>query len=96
MSDSLSYNFSGIEGASGAVQGQVSNIQGLLDQGGQCVQKLANVWGGSGSDSYQVTQQKWDTTASELNAALKDLSSKVSEAGSGMQQTEQGVTGMFA
>ena len=96
MSDSLSYNFSGIEGASGAVQGQVSQIQGLLDQGSACVKKLASVWGGSGSDSYQVTQQRWDSTAAELNSALQDLSVKVSEAGQGMQSTEQGVTGMFA
>jgi hypothetical protein len=36
-----------------------------------------------------------DSTA-ELNAALKDLSDKVGQAGSSMQQTEQGVTGMFA
>jgi len=96
MSDALSYNFSGIEGSSGAVQGQVSNIQGLLDQGGQCVKKLANVWGGAGSDSYQVMQQRWDSTAAELNASLSDLSSKVSEAGQGMQGTENSVTGMFA
>lgn len=94
--DSLRYNFSGIEGSVGVIQGQVSNVQALLDQGSQCLKKLAPVWGGNGSDAYQVTQQRWDSTSAELNAALQDLAAKVGEAGAGMQSTEQGVTGMFS
>lgn len=94
--DSLSYNFSGIEGSEGVIQGDVSHIHALLDQGSACVKKLASVWGGSGSDSYQVTQRRWDTTAAELNAALADLAAKLSEASQGMQSTEQNVNGMFS
>ena len=59
-----------------------TDAAGLLDEGGQCVQKLAGIWGGSGSDAYQQTQARWDSTAAELNAALKDLSDKVGQAGS--------------
>jgi early secretory antigenic target protein ESAT-6 len=87
MSDALSYNFGGIDGAAGDITRQVSTIQGLLDQGGACVQKLASIWGGAGSESYQATQQRWDSTAAELNAALSDLSNKVGEAGSSMLQS---------
>jgi early secretory antigenic target protein ESAT-6 len=93
---SLKYNFGQIEGAASAVQGSVGTIQGLLDEGGQAVQKLSSIWGGSGSEAYLGVQQRWDSTAAELNAALKDLSNKVGQAGAGMQDTEKGVTGMFA
>ena len=67
------------------INGQIATIQGLLDQGGQAVRKLAAVWGGSGSDAYQVVQQRWDANADELNAALQDLSTKISDAGSATQ-----------
>jgi early secretory antigenic target protein ESAT-6 len=89
------YNFGDIEAALAALQAQASNIGSLLDQGGACVQKLAAIWGGAGSDAYQVTQQRWDTTAAELNAALGDLVNKLSEAAASMQNTEQGIGGMF-
>jgi early secretory antigenic target protein ESAT-6 len=39
---------------------------------------------------------RWDSTASELNAALQNLAQTISEAGSTMASTEAGVTGMFA
>lgn len=77
---SLKYNFGGIEGAASAIQGSVSIIQGLLDEGGASVQKLSSIWGGSGSDAYLATQQRWDRTAAELNDALKDLASVVARA----------------
>jgi early secretory antigenic target protein ESAT-6 len=94
--NSLEYDFGGIEGAASAVQSSVQMIQSLLDEGGRCVQKLATIWGGSGSDAYQQTQQRWDSTAAALNAALKDLSDKVGQAGAGMQDTENHIGGMFS
>lgn len=93
--DELKYNFGGIEGAASQVQGQVSQVQGLLDEGRQAVLKLSSIWGGSGSEAFQVELQRWDSTASELNAALSDLSNKVAQAGAGMQETEKGISGMF-
>ena len=33
------------------------------DTGGETVQKLASIWGGSGSESYQGVQQRWDSTS---------------------------------
>jgi uncharacterized protein YukE len=50
-----------------------TDAAGLLDEGGQCVQKLAGIWGGSGSDAYQQTQQRWDSTAQELNTISENI-----------------------
>lgn len=91
----MSYNFAGIESGAGQIAGAVNTTQGLLDQGKQSLAKLAQAWGGSGSEAYQAVQQKWDTASHELNDALQALSQRISEAGQTMQQTESGVTGMF-
>ena len=35
------------------------------DAGGETAQKLASIWGGSGSEAYQGVQQRWDSTAAD-------------------------------
>ncbi len=89
------WNFAGIEAASSAIQGNVTSIHSLLDEGKQSLTKLAAAWGGSGSEAYQAVQQKWDATALELNNALQSLAQRISEAGQAMSATEGSVTGMF-
>jgi 6 kDa early secretory antigenic target len=95
MSEQL-WNFAGIEGGSGEIQGSVATTAGLLDEGKGSLAALAAIWGGSGSEAYQAVQTRWDSTSLELNNALQNLSRTISEAGSTMAQTEAGVTGMFA
>jgi early secretory antigenic target protein ESAT-6 len=94
MSEQL-WNFAGIEGGSSEIQGAVSTTHGLLDEGKGSLAALASVWGGSGSESYQAVQQRWDSTSAELNSALQNLAQTISEASSSMQGTESAVTGMF-
>jgi 6 kDa early secretory antigenic target len=90
------WNFAGIEGGASEIQGSVATTAGLLDEGKGSLAALASVWGGSGSEAYQAVQMRWDSTSNELNAALQNLATTVSEAGATMAQTEAGVTGMFA
>jgi early secretory antigenic target protein ESAT-6 len=42
------------------------------DAGGQTVQKLAGIWGGSGSEAYLQTQQRWDSVL-ELNTISENI-----------------------
>ena len=90
------WNFAGIEGGVGEIQGAVSTTHGLLDEGKGSLASLASVWGGSGSEAYQAVQTRWDNTSNELNSALQNLAQTISEASSTIAQTEAGVTGMFA
>ncbi len=90
------WNFAGIEGGAGEIQGAVGTTAGLLDEGKGSLAALAAAWGGSGSEAYQAVQTRWDSTANELNTALQNLAQTISEAGQTMSQTEAGVTGMFA
>jgi early secretory antigenic target protein ESAT-6 len=91
-----SWNFAGIEGGAGAIQGAVHTTQGLLDEGKSSLSKLSAAWGGSGSEAYHTVQQHWDSASHDLNDALKNLSQRISEASQTMSQTESGVTGMFS
>ena len=74
----------------------MATTAGLLDEGKGSLAALAAVWGGSGSESYQAVQMRWDSTSAELNSSLQNLATTISEAGATMAQTEAGVTGMFA
>lgn len=89
------WNFGGIEGGASEIQGSVQTTAGLLDEGKGSLTALASVWGGSGSEAYQAVQMRWDSTSTELNAALQNLAMTISEAGGTMAQTEAGVAGMF-
>jgi 6 kDa early secretory antigenic target len=91
----MHYNFTGIEGGAGQIAAAVGTTDGLLDEGKQSLAKLAEAWGGSGSEAYQAIQQKWDAASQELKEALKGLGQRTGEAGQAMAQTESGVTGMF-
>jgi early secretory antigenic target protein ESAT-6 len=95
MSEQL-WNFAGIEGGASEIQGAVSTTAGLLDEGKGSLAALAAVWGGSGSESYQAVQMRWDSTAAELNSALQNLAQTISESSQTMAQTEAGVSGMFS
>ncbi|CAN7148617.1 MULTISPECIES: WXG100 family type VII secretion target [Mycobacteriaceae] len=89
------WEFGGIEGSAGEIDGYVARTQGLLDEGKASLASLAAVWGGSGSEAYQAVQARWDSTSAELNAALQNLAATIRDSGQNMFQVEQGVTGMF-
>lgn len=89
------WNFAGIEAAASQIQGNVTAIHSLLDEGKQSLTKLGAAWGGSGQEAYAATQAKWDGTSLELNNSLQNLARTISEAGQAMQSTEGSVTGMF-
>jgi 6 kDa early secretory antigenic target len=90
-----SWNFHGIESGAGTIQRSVQTTEKLLDDGKSSLSRLADAWGGAGSEAYQGVQRNWDATSGELNAALKNLAARITEAGQSMSQTESGVQKMF-
>lgn len=89
------WNFAGIDAGSTQILGAVQTTEGLLANGEQSLAKLATVWGGSGSESYQDIQRRWHASSQDLNASLRSLAQRISEAGQAMHQTETGVANMF-
>lgn len=90
-----SWNFHGIDAGASTIQRSVQTTEKLLDDGKASLAKLAEAWGGSGSEAYQGVQRNWDATSGELNSALQNLAARITEAGQSMSQTETGVSKMF-
>lgn len=95
MSEAQSWNFGGIEAGASSIASSVQTVHGLLDEGKASLAKLAEAWGGTGSEAYQSVQRDWQTKSDELNNSLQSLSSTITEASRAMSQTEHGVSGMF-
>jgi 6 kDa early secretory antigenic target len=89
------WNFAGIQAGVSELNRSVTTIHQLLDDGKSSLSRLASAWGGAGAESYQAVQQRWDNTAKEVNESLQALTQAIGESGEAMQQTEQGVAGMF-
>ncbi|WP_205874289.1 WXG100 family type VII secretion target [Mycobacterium camsae] len=89
------WNFAGIEVGASEILGYFQMAQGLLEDGKKSLTNLAAAWGGTGSESYQTVQQRWDNTANELNSSLQSLARAISESGQAMAQTESAVSAMF-
>jgi 6 kDa early secretory antigenic target len=90
-----SWNFAGIDAGSSDILSQASAIEGLLDEGQESLGRLANAWGGSGSEAYQAVQNNWQQKSSDLKNSLQNLAHTITEAGHAMASTERGVQGMF-
>ena len=89
------YNFGGIEGGAGDLDGSVGQTQGLLDEGRSSLARLAGQWEGDASMSWQEAQIRWDTNSTELNQALQNLAHAVRDAGQTMSHVNQGIAGSF-
>ncbi|MEH3139496.1 MAG: WXG100 family type VII secretion target [Mycobacterium kyogaense] len=95
MSGPITYNFAGIENDAADVHGAVGRVNGLLSEGQSALNSLQAAWVGTGSDSYQAVQQRWNQNSEELNQALQNLGHAVANAGHDMGSTEKGVESTF-
>ena len=90
-----SWNFAGIEGAGSEIDAAVNKTSSLLDEGGEALRRLQAAWTGSGQQSYEAVQQRWNQGAAELRDSLGKLSQAIRRASSAMQDTEKGVAATF-
>ncbi|KMO69356.1 WXG100 family type VII secretion target [Mycolicibacterium obuense] len=96
MSGPITYNFAGIETDAADISGAVGRVNGLLSEGQSALNSLQAAWVGTGSDSYQNVQMRWNQNSEELNLALQNLGHAVANAGHDMGATEKGVEGTFS
>jgi early secretory antigenic target protein ESAT-6 len=89
------YNFGGIEGGAGDLDGAVGQTAGLLEEGRGSLTRLAGQWEGDASMSWQEAQNRWDVNANELNQALQSLAATVRDSGHHMSQVNNGIASSF-
>ncbi|MCW2512076.1 MAG: hypothetical protein JWR11_1118 [Mycobacterium sp.] len=89
------WNFAQIEAHASEVQGYASAVHGLLDEGTASLGRLQAAWQGHGQSSYEAVQMKWNNASTELNAALQNLATTISEAGQTMAHQDTQIASTF-
>ena len=89
----MSYNFAGISAGVSSLHQQQATIQSLLERGEGVVTTLASIWGGSGSESFQNIQRRWQQNSADLNTSFGALAQATQEASDGMAQTDSAIAG---
>jgi early secretory antigenic target protein ESAT-6 len=82
------------EGATDAETIAARIEQQLADLRGY-VKPLVSNWTGQASSNYQTLQNQWDTSATDLNAVLRQIALALRQAGQNYQATENANSSIF-
>lgn len=93
--DTMGANFGQLEGTHAALQAQIAKFNALLDEAKAIVRPLAAQWTGEASAAYQVQQNKWDTSAADLNMVLARINGALADTNSGFRRTDQSNADLF-
>lgn len=85
----IEVNFAEIANAANTISSQSKEVDALLDELRAEVSKTLGSWTGTGAETYQASQKKWDDAAADLNAVLAAIGTAVQQAGEAYQQSEQ-------
>jgi early secretory antigenic target protein ESAT-6 len=94
-SGEMIYNFGGIAGGAGELDGAVAQTAGLLEEGRGSLTRLAGQWESTASMSWQEAQNRWDANSNELNQALQSLALAVRDSGEYMSHVNTGIANSF-
>lgn len=87
--------FSSVMDAAGDTDTIATQIDGELDNLRAYIAPLVSTWTGTASTDYQALQKKWDTSADELNAVLREIAGALRTAHTNYQTTENTNAGMW-
>ena len=87
--------FSAIETAASDTDATAAQIDQQLDDLKAYLAPMVSTWTGQAAAEYQALQQKWDTSAAELNAVLREISGALRTAGQNYQQAERENTSIW-
>jgi WXG100 family type VII secretion target len=90
MTGSINYHFPMIANTASNLHGAAVQLQNLIDDMTSSVQnRLQPAWTGTGGDSYQHVQNRWNAAAADMKSALAQLSLATQDAGDGMAQVNR-------
>lgn len=90
MADSINYNFPMIATTASNVHGAAVQLGTLIDDMTASVQtRLQSAWIGTGGESYQHMQNRWNNAATDMKSALIQLAAATGNAGDGMSQVNR-------
>jgi 6 kDa early secretory antigenic target len=92
---SITVTFGTIQQAQGDVSTTVSRVESQLNDLKSYLAPMVSTWEGSAATEYQGLQKKWDTSASDLNTVLQQISQMLGSTHESYQQTETSNRGIW-
>jgi WXG100 family type VII secretion target len=86
--DSVSVDFAAVSNLAGVVDGQVSSIEGELEDLKSQISNLEQLWQGSSSEGFQNAKNNWFQSSDDLNQVLARIATAVHAAHDAYSQTE--------
>ncbi|CCH35105.1 WXG100 family type VII secretion target [Actinosynnema sp. NPDC047251] len=80
MNDEIKIDFSALGSAAGDIQGQANKVQQELEDLKSRIAPVIAQWEGATSGAYQEVQNKWDTSAADLQQVLAAIGTAVASA----------------
>ncbi len=77
MDGEMRYNFSSLDGLAGSIDGRVSAINGIVEDLRSQITNLTATYEGQANEGFQMTRNKWNTAANDLNAVLARIATAV-------------------
>jgi ESAT-6 family protein len=72
-SDQIKVTFGSIDTAASDTDSIAANLNQQLDDLKGYIRPLVASWAGDAATNYQALQQKWDTSAADLNGVLRQI-----------------------
>ncbi|MGW6914066.1 WXG100 family type VII secretion target [Kitasatospora sp. NPDC054939] len=95
MSDHILVNFETVRSAGSEVRSTAQRINQQLEELKSGVKKIAASWEGAAQQGYQAQQQKWDTSAADLQQVLQTIGTTLDKAAESYQTTENANKGLW-
>ena len=73
----------------GQIEAQLSDLRGYLAP-------LVSSWSGQAASDHQALQARWDASAGDLNAVLREMARALRMAGENYQSTESANSSIFS
>ena len=89
MADHIKVTFGAMESLAGDIRGQVTAIEGNLNDLASQIRNLEQDWEGSAAGGFQTTKQQWFDAAESLRAVLARIETAVRQSTEGYSSAEQ-------
>jgi ESAT-6 family protein len=85
----ISVKYGAMDSAAGQVARTWRNLESQFSELQGYVNKLKGAWDGRAQGAYGSYQKKWNDAATDLNGALKEMGSGITEARTNFQTAEK-------
>lgn len=73
----MKYNFASLDGLAGTIDKRVGDINGLVEDLRSQITNLTSTYAGQANDGFQMTRNKWNQAATDLNGVLARVATAV-------------------